>query len=200
MAHYRTSRILPTILTIVIIVIAVAGLVALARVLFFSEPSTDQVDVDTSQQQLLNTSDGSSVSMTVRGAIVADENFRSYQIVISPSARQIVTYKGYLDTVIEQRTLPNNVAAYDEFVHALDKANMVVGTPLEGERNDLRGICATGRIFQFSTIQDGTPVEMLWTSTCSGSKGSLRASTEQLAQLFRSQVPESGRLISALAL
>jgi hypothetical protein len=200
MAHYRTSRILPTILTIVIIVIAVAGLVALARVLFFSESSTDQVDVDTSQQQLLNTSDGSSVSMTVRGAIVADENFRSYQIVISPSARQIVTYKGYLDTVIEQRTLPNNVAAYDEFVHALDKANMVVGTPLEGERNDLRGICATGRIFQFSTIQDGTPVEMLWTSTCSGSKGSLRASTEQLAQLFRSQVPESGRLISALAL
>ena len=109
MARYRTNRILPVILTIVIIVIAIAGLVAFARILFFSDSSDTATQVDTSQQQLLDTSAGNAVSMTVRGAIVAQENFRSYQIVISPTERTIKTFSGYLGTVIEQQTLTNNI-------------------------------------------------------------------------------------------
>ncbi len=201
MAHYRNSRILPTILTIVVIVIAIAGLVALARVLFFSGSAPeDQAQVDTSQQQLLDTNEGNAVRMTVRGPIVANENFRSYQITVAPGSRVIQTYTGYLDTVLEQQTLDNNTAAYGQFVFALDRANMVVGTPFEGERNDVRGICATGRVYEFSTLKAGEVVETLWTSTCNGSKGSLRANSTQLSELFVSQIPDGSRLINRLSL
>lgn len=199
MATYKKSRTLPTILTVIIIIVAIAGIVALARVLFFSGSSTPQA-VDTSKDQLLSSTDGSSVRMTVRGPIVADENFRSYQITVSPSSREIKTYTGYLGAILDQRTLPNNVAAYEEFVHALDKANLVQGQPLTGDANDVRGICATGRVTEFSLLRDGQVSETLWTSTCGGSKGSLRANVDQLTQLFRAQLPESRALLNNVSL
>lgn len=189
MSNYRTSRILPTILTIIIIIVAIAGLVALARLLFTGSASKAEEKIDVSVQNLLSTAEGRAVQMTVRGPIVADEDFRSYSVAISPSSRQYTSYNGYLDVVTNQQTLPNNQAAYDQFVHALNKANMVAGTPLEGEKNNVLGICATGKVFEFSLINEGKIEEMLWTSTCSGSKGSLRASATQLSQLFLNQIP-----------
>ncbi len=195
MAHYKTSRILPTFLVIIVIIIAIAGLVAVARALFFPGSSnTSREQVDLSQQALLNTADGSSVQMAVRGPIVANENFRSYSILISPTQRTIKTYTGYLDTVLEEQTLDNNTAAYAEFVHALNLAGLSRGVQLK-EDDTLLGICAGGRLYQFSTLQNADPVETLWTSTCSGSKGTLRASTEQLSNLFWAQIPSAGTMI-----
>ena len=201
MANYRTSRIIPVVLVVVIIIIAIAALVSLARVVFFSGAKTDSTaQVDTSRDSLLNTAVGHSVTMTVRGPIVADEKFHSYKIDISSSARTIQTYKGYLETVVERSTLGNSVAAYEEFVHALDKADLTTGKQFEGDKNDTRGICATGVVYQFS-INDGTNVvKDLWTSTCSGSKGSLDASAVQLGNLFTTQIPGSTILIKNVGL
>jgi len=200
MANYRTSRILPTVLTIIVIVIAIAGLVALARLLFTGSPSTSIAEVNTAQQNLLNTNDGRAVSMTVRGPIVADEDFRSYQIIVSPSERKFTAYTGYLDVVTNQQTLSNNTAAYDQFVNALNKANMVAGTPLEGDKNNTLGICATGKLYEFSTLDGGSTSEMLWTSTCSGSPGSLKASVTQLSQLFLNQIPSGSDIAASIKL
>src|SRR5690606_34333620 len=97
-----------------------------ARLVFGGNADTAQT-IDTSRQDLLNTSVNRSVSMTVRGPIVADEDFRSYQIVISPDSRQFRAFTGYLDVITDSETLPNNTAAYDQFVNALDKANLSVG-------------------------------------------------------------------------
>ena len=190
MAKYRTSRVIPIILVIVVIVIAIASLVSLARVVFFSgAPRTTVTQVDISRQALLNTAAGRSVTMTVRGPIVADETFRSYKIDISANERILKTYTGYLETVVDQTTLPNSVAAYDEFVNALDKADLTKGKQLAEDKNDVRGICATGNVSQF-TIYDGTTsVKDLWTSTCGGSSGSLDASSVQLTNLFVRQIP-----------
>lgn len=200
MAKYRTSRILPTILAIVVIVIAIAGLVTLARIVFTGSTSTQPVEVDTSQQDLLNTNDGRSVSMVVRGPIVADEDFGSYRITISPTARQFQTFNGYLHTVTFEQTLPNNTAAYSQFVHALDKANLVAGVPFEDEKNNLLGICATGKVYEFNIIDQAEVDEMLWTSTCSGSPGSLKASATQLSQLFLNQIPDGSTITTSLKL
>lgn len=203
MANYRTSRILPTILTLVVIIIAIAGLVALARFLFFSgstKSTTEVSQADVNRSALLTSTPGSSVTMSVRGPIVADENFNSYQISVSPASRQIKTFKGYLDTVVDQRDLANNVAAYEQFVHALDKANLPLGTQLPDEKNDVRGVCATGRVFEYTIYKENKPVQMLWTSTCGGSKGSLKASVEQVSQLFVNQIPDASKFISTVRL
>lgn len=201
MANYRTSRIIPVVLVIVIIIIAIAALVSIARVVFFSGSSTSStVKVDTSRDALLNTAVGHSVSLTVRGPIVADEKFRSYKIDVSSNARSLKTYTGYLDAVVDQITLGNNVAAYDQFVHALDRANLTKGKQLEGDKNDTRGICATGNVYLY-TIYDGTnEVKDLWTSTCNGSPGSLDASFTQLNNLFVRQIPGADTLISKVNL
>lgn len=200
MANYRTSRILPTILTIIVIVIAIAGLVALARLIFTGSSSGSITEVKLAEQHLLDTTDGRAVSMTVRGPIVADEDFRSYQIVISPSERKFTAFTGYLDVVTNRQTLSNNTAAYSQFVNALNKANMVAGTPFEGDKNNVLGICATGKVYEFRTLNAGETDEMLWTSTCGGSPGSLRASASQLSQLFLNQIPDGSDIASDLKL
>lgn len=201
MVNYRTSRVLPIVLVIVIIIIAIAALVSLARVVFFSGTSTAPAAVvDVSREALLNTSASHSVSMTVRGPIVADEEFHSYTINVSPNGRQLTTFKGYLDTVVDKTALANSVAAYEEFVYALDKANLVKGTELAGDKNDVRGICATGRVYLFSVLENGKSVKTLWTSTCKGSAGSLKASVNQLTELFMNQIPDSDKLIRKVAL
>jgi hypothetical protein len=189
MANYRTSRIIPIVLVVVIIIIAIASLVSLARVVFFSGSSSKTTVADTSQEALLNTTVGHSVSMTVRGPIVADEKFRSYKIDVSSGTRSIKTYTGYLDTVVDENTLGNNVSAYDQFVHALDKANLTKGKQLEGDKNVTLGICATGSVYDFSIMDGDTVVKNLWTSTCNGSTGSLNASVTQLTNLFTNQIP-----------
>lgn len=201
MANYRTSRIIPVFLVIIIIIIAIASLVSLARVVFFSGPSTDTTaQVDTSREALLNTAVNHGVAMTVRGPIVADESFHSYKIDISPNARTIHTYTGYLKTVVDQITLGNNVAAYAEFVNALDKADLAKGKQLTDEKNDTSGICATGSVYQFTIYNGSKSVKDLWTSTCKGSKGSLDASVAQLTNLFVKQIPDANKLISTVRL
>jgi FlaG/FlaF family flagellin (archaellin) len=191
MAKIRNSRIIPTILVVVIVIIAIVAIISGIRAVFLSGPSTSNKPTDNTQQSLLNTSASNSVSMSVRGPIVADENFHSYKIVVSPTSRQITTYNGYLGTVVEQKSLSNNTAAYEEFVNALNLAKMTAGNqPAEGE-SDIRGVCATGRLAEFAILSNDLPVETLWTSTCSGSQGTLRASDSQLSNLFLAQIPEA---------
>jgi len=195
--RYRTTRFLPIILIVVVIIIAIVAIIALGRAVFHGSSSSKPAAVDTSQTQLLNTDASSSVRMTVRGPIVAEENFRSYQITISPSQRSLQTFKGYLDTVIDQVQLDNNTDAYTQFVFALNKANLAKGT---ADDSDIRGICASGEVYQFDIMSNGSPVKTLWTSTCSGSRGTLKANTAQLANLFQVQIPNGSALIQKAGL
>lgn len=200
MAKYRNSRLLPTILVVVIIIIAIIALISGARAIFFSGSSSKQTTGDTTVESLLNTSVSSSVGMSVRGPIVADEDFHSYRIVVSPNNRQITTYTGYLGTIVAQQTLGNNTAAYEEFVNALNLAKMTAGNQPADGNSDVRGICAVGRLTEFSILSNDLPIETLWTSTCSGSQGTLRANLAQLSNLFTAQIPESKTLIRSVSL
>lgn len=200
MANYRSSRVFPTILVVVIIIIAIVALISLARAVFFSGSSTDQANVDTTEQSLISTAPTNSVSMLVRGPIVAEENFNSYRIVVSPNSRQITTYKGYLGTVVEQQTLGNNVAAYEQFVNALNLAKMTAGNQPADGASDVRGVCATGRLSEYAILSNDLPVETLWTSTCSGSQGTLRANSSQLSNLFTAQIPDASKLVRNVSL
>lgn len=200
MANYRTTRILPTILVVVIIIIAIVALISAARAIFFSGSSSNQAVVDTTEQALLSTTASSGVSMLVRGPIVAQENFHSYKITVTPSSRQITTYNGYLGTVVDQQTLDNNTAAYTQFVNALNLAKMTAGNQPATGASDVKGVCATGRVSEFSILNNGESVETLWTSTCGGSPGTLRANSTQLSNLFIVQIPDASTLIRSVSL
>ena len=202
MSRYSSqNRVLPVLLIVVIMIIAVVALVSLARAIFFSSRSADVTQqTDVSRTALLNTDAERKVQMTVRGPIVADENFSSYRITVTPSSRSLVTYKGYLDKQVDNKNLGNNVKAYDQFVHALDKANLSLGTQLEAEKDDTRGICATGYVYEYEIINGDDVVKRLWTSTCKGSPGSLKASADQLTRLFTSQIPDARTPLNKISL
>ena len=185
-----SSRILPIIIVLLVVAIAIAALVSVGRAIFGGD-SSNAPKVDPGVESLLNTAVDRSVRMTVRGPLVADEQFRSYQITVDSSSRRLNTYAGYLDQTIDSVQLGNNTKAYEEFVYALNRANFMKGTELEDEKNDTRGICATGRVYEFEVLQGASPVKRLWTSTCKGSSGSLKASLSQIQKLFTNQIPDS---------
>ena len=195
------SRFVPILLVIVITIVAVAAVIAIGRALFGGNES-DQKDknINAGQIALLSTDEGRAVRLTVRGPIVANENFRSYSVIVSPSSRQITTYEGYLDKEISQKKLDNNVKAYTELVYALDKRKMMDGTQLTEQQNDLRGICASGKVYKFETLSYNSVVKSLWTSDCSGSKGSAQANVNEILDMFLKQIPEGKKMVAGIGL
>lgn len=192
------QRLVPIALVLIVIIVAIAALVSLGRSIFgggSSEPI-----VDTGKEALLNTALDRSVRLTVRGPIVADENFHSYTIVVSPTTRVLTTYEGYLDRQVDTKQLVNNTRAYEQFVHALDRTAITDTTTLEGEAADMRGICATGRVYQYEIMQASNVVKKIWTTTCSKSKGSLKANNTTLTKLFQAQIPEYTKLTQKIRL
>jgi len=199
MTSYKRTKIIPIALLLVIVAIAIAALVSLTRIIFFSSSSTNKVSqVEISKEALLSPDPDHAVVMSVRGPIVADEAFRSYQMKITANSREITSYSGYLDQPLDKMTLINNPKAYEQFIFALYKANMIKGTELTGDKNDLRGICASGKVYSFQVFAAGKAEKQLWTSTCAGSKGSLGANVSQLTELFTSQIPDSKEFIDKI--
>ena len=77
-------KILPVIIIILIVIMAVIALMSLGKAIF-KNGGKKEPQVNALEQALLATDASRGVKMTVRGPIVAQENFRSYQIVITPS-------------------------------------------------------------------------------------------------------------------
>jgi hypothetical protein len=199
MAGYRSSRVIPVALVLIITAVAIAALVSLARTIFFPSNQTQQVDV--SHETLISLAVDNSVTFTVRGSIVADENFHSYRIKITPTTRTLTTYVGYLDQKVDEVSLTNNTPSYEEFVYALDRAGFVKGAELTGDSNDLRGICATGRVYEFELLKADKSIKKLWATTCNGNlKGSLEANSTTLKNLFIKQIPEAASITSKIIL
>jgi hypothetical protein len=192
------ARLFPLLITLIVIALVIAAIVSIGRAVLNGNSTTDtnSAQADTSRQALLKTDDSRSVEMTVRGPIVADENFKSYRISISPTERNLDVYSGYLEDRTNGKRLDNNTDAYEQFVYALDKANMMKGKqPSDEVDKDLRGICAGGYVYEFSVLEAGSQIKKLWTSTCDGSKGTLDASKDQLGNLFQNQIPGAINLI-----
>ena len=197
------SRFIPILLVIVIMIVAIAAVIAIGRALLgggSSNDSTSTAVTDEGRTALLTVDTSRSVRLTVRGPIVSNESFRSYRVTISPEEREITTFRGYLDEVIDTKKFDNNVRAYEELVHALDKRRMMDGRVLTEEQNDLRGICASGQIYQFDTLVNGETVRSLWTSDCDGSKGSATANVSEVINMFLNQIPEGRKIVSGVGL
>lgn len=199
------QRLTPVILVALIVAIAAAALFSLGRTLFNSGDNNSSSTVvkpeDVGKEALLSTLSDRSVVMTLRGPIVADENFHSYKITVTPSARDMTTYRGYLDQKVDGVQLSNNIEAYTQFVYALNREKLMNAKPLEGEANDTRGICPLGVLYEFSVLEGKDTVRKLWTSSCSNAKGSLKVSSlKKVTRLFKKQIPEFEKLSSKVKL
>ena len=132
MRYARTnsfSRLIPILLVIIIMVVAVAAVIAIGQSLLGGNnpENKPKSQADIAKESLLSTDANRAVRLTVRGPIVAQEKFRSYQIEITPDIRRMSTYEGYLEKQIDEKKLDNNSRAYEELVYALEKRKMMEG-------------------------------------------------------------------------
>lgn len=198
MANYRTTRIIPVALVLIIVAVAIFGLIYFAQLLFFPGGNGSTDKSDTGQSALTDISANRSVIMTVRGKIVANENFRSYQIEITPNKRILTIYKGYLNQSIDNLTFDNNIPAYEQFVYALSRAKLMNSNELTGDSNDTRGICATGFLYEFQVLKSNKTVKKLWRTSCSNARGSLGINVKPVSDLFIVQIPGGQSKIGAI--
>ena len=188
---YRGSkkRIFPIIIIILVVALVIAAIVSIGRMVFTSSSSTESNHTEGIASAVVDTADSRAVRWTVRGPIVANEEFRSYQITVSPTSRNFTVYTGYLDQVVVTHKYDNNKQAYEQFVYALTNADIAKTRSSAG--TDIRGVCAThGLAYVFETVKDGTPDQSEWTTTCAGSKGDMTAKPAQIHALFVNQIPD----------
>lgn len=201
MARYRNSRVIPITLILIVVAVAIAALVSVGRVAFFSGDLGDiTTQIDKGRESLLNTSLDHSVKMHVRGEVVADEDYRSYDVVVTPTSRTLTVYQGYVGKKIQEKKYSNSTQAYEQFVYALQEAGLVDGRELSDEANDTRGLCADGSIYSFDIISGRDTVENVWTSSCRNLKGSLNASAFEIRDLFLSQISGGKELVRRIDL
>ncbi len=193
MVRLKVKKIFPISLGVTLAIVLIAGVYS-----FIPELSSRKIVDSSGSEALLGISADSEVRMVIRGSIVADEDFRVYQLSINPNKRRLVSTKGYIGQPTILITEDNNLPAYEQLVYALDKANFAKSAALSGSANDLRGICAAGRVYDFQILEKGKVIKNYWTSTCSGSKGSLNANLEQVSDLFFYQIRKSKDIVSQL--
>jgi len=193
--EYRTNRIIGIILAVILLVIGILVVGPMISGLFKSDKASQTV-IQADRKNLFNTEYGRAVRMSVRGPIVADEDFRSYDITVSANGRNITTYRGYLKNVTQTEDFDNNTAAYEQFVYALNRYKFVESKTLTGDANDSRGICPTGYLYEFELIDDNKSVKKLWTASCS--RGSMKAEVGIIKGMFTKQIPKSSAVIGKL--
>ncbi|MGB4420387.1 MAG: hypothetical protein WBI29_01140 [Candidatus Saccharimonadales bacterium] len=191
MVSYKTTRTIQRLLILAILVVVSLGIFFVAETIV---DRTKNQPVDLGKEALLKTSDGYMVSLSVRGPIVADEDFRSYEIVISPNMRELSVYEGYKKNNLDSIKLNNNLPAYEQFVYALDKAGFMDGS----NSSDNKGVCATGYIYEFATIKDEKNVKKVWSSSCNNDRGISRSSVKNIVNLFLNQIKGGEALIEKL--
>ena len=190
---YRGSgpRIVPLIVAVLVIAFVIAGLVMVGRMVFSGDKQSngDKKNGPTLVDSVLNQDESRSVRWTIRGPIVANEKFKSYQITVSPSERTFVTYSGYLDDVIDTKKYSNNKQAYEQFVYALNNANITATHAAKDA--DFRGVCATeGIAYMFETLNNRSADQSIWSTSCRDSKGTMAADPLKIHALFVNQIPE----------
>jgi hypothetical protein len=198
MDDYRTRRFISVAVIAIIIVIAVFGLIRAANLLFFSSGNNSLTPATTHELDLLSTTANRAVRMSVRGPIVADENFHSYQIQITPNGRSLTVYAGYLNQTISNESLGNNVPAYEQFVYALDRAKFMDSDVFTGSNNDTRGVCATGYLYEFTILNDNKSIKQLWATSCSNLHGSFSANVDSVMNLFIVQIPDAQKVVGGI--
>jgi hypothetical protein len=193
------SRVILIVLVLSIIGLLVAAILGVGKNIL--SPDGDTTTKTTAKEEkplLLTNIPDERVEMTVRGSLVADEDFRSYTISVSQKERTMNVYKGYKNDPNKDIKLYNNSESFTQFVYALERINMA--GEVSGVSGDTRGICATGELVTFKVYNKGELKKTLWASTCDGSKGNMAGDVGKIQKLFSRQIPEYSNILKKTGL
>lgn len=141
-----------------------------------------------------------SVRMTVYGPVVASEDRVSYVITVSPSSRQIQTYRGYDGAAVSDERFAGSSEAYKQFVYALERAGFDKTRTINPPTDDGTGACAAGKRYVFEILDGVRPVTSTWTTTCSKERGTYGGDRRDTSDLFTEQISSFSDIVKPLKL
>lgn len=132
---------------------------------------------------------GASVQIVTEGQISADKTHREISITINQGASKVDIIQGYQNHVISSHRIPNNKAAYDTFLRALELAGFSQSNTSGNQ--DERGHCPLGHRYLYKVIDaSGKVSQRLWGDNCSSSDGSFKGNGDLIQNLFQLQIPK----------
>ncbi len=145
---------------------------------------------DEDAKRLIDKAGESSARIYIEKGVTADEKHYSIEMIVSANSRTIRVLKGYQDVEERSEGLPNNLAAYTDFLKALSKFEF------DKVRKDDSGYgwreaCPLERNYKFS-LQNGSDLEFeRWYSFCDGKRfGEYGGRVANVFTLFKNQFPE----------
>jgi len=121
----------------------------------------------------------------IDGPVVYNGTHREIDITVGQNQNSIAIVEGYQGSVLSSNTYPNNQAAYNEFLHALQIAGFTKSQKIKG--SDI-GACATGERYYLEVIGSfGNNIQNLWNSSCN--EGTAAGTIDSIQNLFENQIP-----------
>ncbi|MDZ7744403.1 MAG: hypothetical protein U5K77_01435 [Candidatus Saccharibacteria bacterium] len=176
----------------IIAVIVIVVLIAVRLMTPSADIPVEQVDVT----DYVDTS--ATVRYTVQGNIVGQDEFNAVRISVTKGRRTVEQLSGYTGSVVNRQTYPNNQAAFEAFLYALDKAGYTEEQVARSD--DERGMCPFGRRFIMEIEEEGDEVSRLWATSCSRRDGSFGGDMSTVRKLFEAQITDYRDLTSGLGI
>lgn len=189
----------PRVLQILIVLLAVGilGFGAYESFRLLYKPRTAPTKPKPVNLQDYASDSDTTLKFTLKGPIVAQEKHLEQTITVTPTGRQITTYRGYDGTnVVDDRTYPNDQTAFSEFATALQKSGFTAGSDKTAGATDDTGACPTGHRADYDVAAGSASIMHTWSSTCGDGIFTGQPTTIQL--LFQDQIPDFNQLPSTL--
>ncbi len=138
------------------------------------------------------------VSLTIRGRLVGDTEYRAVRVSITPSERRVEVLSGYDENVIKSQSYPNTQSGYTDFLHAMDRYGFSrTKKPLV---TDSRGVCPLGNQYSYVLTSGVSKPVDTWSTSCGTSDGTFAGTANVIRQLFQLQIPDYSQQISGVRL
>lgn len=193
----RIRWILVIAVSIIALILIVWGLFTIASNIFRGngEDQTDTVQIDADRNTVQSTA---VAAYKVTGPIVANEDQRSYTIVVTANTVTMKTFSSFGKTLIAEKSYTNTPIAYESFLSALANADVTAlqrNASTEFTFED-QGVCARGRKF---FVELDTNI-FRWSTSCSKREGNAGFNMAPVSTLFQRQVPDFSEMTRGLGL
>jgi len=181
-----------------IAVFAIVVIIAIGALIFFIRQLSHPAGSGASPSPTpVSRSSIDEVKLTVQGPIVANEQFVSEVLDITPTQRSLTASVTYGNNLVTSQTLDNNSDAFNQLLGALLDAGLIQSVHGRNIATSAGSTCPQGLRFTYETFDTGgTTLTSLWASTCSTANQSFAGNLQLTNQLVRAQFPNISRLPS----
>lgn len=143
---------------------------------------------------------GTKLRFSVKGPVVADENYHEIVFEVGQGTRSVKFYKGYNQELVKEQQLSNNYKAYEAFAGALYSSGFMT------ERSNVKNKkyenqCSSGKVYNAELLDSDNKVKKsLWITSCNSKSGTLLSSPTTVLNLFKKQFPDYNTFSSGISI